>query len=197
MDIRDLCRMKWFPILVLCVLSRQIAQGQCDFGSDCQRTIQLPASSAAARQLQQAEPGKLVTMTCVPGGEPARVHLVSVRTEKEFSVHYIYLDGHKLNKAHIDSLRTVIEAQLAAGTEFSTLVARYNMDGSQTGEFRQPASRAVEDFSREVLKHPKGAVFRVDVPSNRWYYVVRKDEDDRELTTAIIARIMPDGRSCE
>lgn len=183
--------------MVLCMLSGQVARAQCDFGTDCQRTIQLPASSPAARQLQEAKPGKPITMTCVPGGEPDRVQLVSVRTEKEFSVHYVYLDGHKLDKTHIDSLRTVIEAQLATGTEFSALVEKYSMDGSLTGEFRRPESSAVEEFSKEVLKHPKGSTFSVDVPSRGWYYVVHKDEDDRELTTAVIARILPNGRSCE
>lgn len=97
-----------------------------------------------------------------------------------FRAQYIHLDGAVLTHAHIDSLRTLIQEQYAAGKSFEELNAKYNMDPNQkngdTGPFT--AGMMVKPFEDAVARHKKGDIFTVDVPDKKWYFVVRKTYDD-------------------
>ena len=89
---------------------------------------------------------------------------------------YIYLDGAKLSTAQIDSLRKRILQQYSEGVPFSQLAAQYTMDdnpnGGDTGWFTE--GTMVETFEKALKKHQVPEVFTVDVPRNKWYYVVKK-----------------------
>lgn len=97
-----------------------------------------------------------------------------------FRASYIHLDGAVLTHRSIDSLRTLIQAQYAAGKSFEELNAKYNMDPNQkdgdTGPFT--AGMMVKPFEDAVRVHKKGDIFLVDVPDKKWYFVVKKTADN-------------------
>ena len=104
---------------------------------------------------------------------------------------YIYLDGAKLSTIQIDSLRKVILQQYGEGVPFSQLAALYTMDdnpnGGDTGWFTD--GTMVEAFERALKKHKAPEVFTVDVPRNKWYYVVKKTHNSgvsKRLTVLIV-----------
>ena len=98
-----------------------------------------------------------------------------------FSSQYIYLDGTQLSMKEIDSIRSEILAR--RDEDFLSLVKEYNMDGNPTGRLDWVAKKAlVKEYELAVLSHKKGDIFTVDVPSNKWYYVVLKTRDDSEAT---------------
>lgn len=103
-------------------------------------------------------------------------------------VRYIYLDGNKWDYAKIDSVRNVIIQKYEANpTEenYIDLVKTYNMDGNKNGGdlgWYNP-SNMVKAFSQTVFGHEKGDIFKIDIPENKWYYVVLKLEEEKEVTS--------------
>ncbi|RFM36050.1 peptidylprolyl isomerase [Chitinophaga silvisoli] len=97
-----------------------------------------------------------------------------------YRAQYILLDAAVLTHAHIDSLRTLIQQQYAAGKSFEELNSKYNMDPNQkdgdTGPFT--AGMMVQPFENAVAKHKQGEIFTVDVPDKKWYFVVKKTYAD-------------------
>lgn len=94
---------------------------------------------------------------------------------------YIYLDGSALPGPAIDSIRALIMKRYARGVAFAKLADEYTMDHNpRHGDlgFFDPGSM-VKEFGQAVRDHAKGEVFLVDVPSNKWYYVVKKTAADR------------------
>ena len=90
----------------------------------------------------------------------------------------------------IDSLRVLITEQLKEGRPFEEICAQYGMDGNASGDLKWSAvSTLVSEFSSAVIAHRKGDIFTVDVPENSWYYVVRKDEQERIEATYTLERI--------
>ena len=95
-----------------------------------------------------------------------------------YSVGYIYLDGSKLDMAKIDELRREIITQYNQGEPFKNLAAKYNMDGNLKPEqFEFVEEDVVPEFSQAVKNHKVGDIFTVDVPYNKWYYVVLRNPD--------------------
>lgn len=114
-----------------------------------------------------------------------RVHLIE--QERAFHVHYIYLNGRELHKTRIDHLRAAIMDSLAMGVSFEALAERHTMDGNKTGDWGWKSEKmAVAEFSSAVLARSAGEVFIVDIPSNDWFYVVRKDEPDMLTWTYVL-----------
>ncbi|WP_218164023.1 peptidylprolyl isomerase [Chitinophaga sancti] len=97
-----------------------------------------------------------------------------------FRAQYILLDAAVLTHAHIDSLRTLIQQQYAAGKSFEELNSKYNMDPNQkdgdTGPFT--AGMMVKPFEDAIARHKQGDIFTVDVPDKKWYFVVKKTYAD-------------------
>lgn len=108
-----------------------------------------------------------------------------------FRASYIHLDGEVLKHREIDSLRTLILQQYAAGKSFEVLNAKYNMDPNQkdgdTGPFT--AGMMVKPFEDAVRVHKKGDIFLVDVPDKRWYFVVKKTADNEGEKIRIVVSI--------
>jgi len=111
----------------------------------------------------------------------------------EYRVKYIYLNGSKLSKIEIDSIRSEIVKKYESGTSFSDLNLMYTMDGNSkvegdTGWFGP--NKMVSEFEEEAKNHEKDEVYFVDVPKNSWFYVVKKTHDDRVVAeTPVFVRI--------
>lgn len=102
---------------------------------------------------------------------------------KSMRVSYIYLDGSKLNMEDISVLREKIIADYKKGTSFEILANRYTMDNAKDGDLGWFNEGQMEkSFQDAILKHKKGEIFTVDIPSNNWFYVVLKTFSDVEKT---------------
>lgn len=113
-----------------------------------------------------------------------------------FRASYIYLDGSTMSKNAIDSLRELILHRYSAGESFDKLADDFTMDGNKNhgdlGYF--VPGMMVKEFEAAVRSHAAGEVFTVNVPANRWYYVVKKtmvDRVTREITVLGIHGMTP------
>jgi len=123
------------------------------------------------------------------------LHVFKILEEKEtefYKVQYIYLDNGKLDVKTIDSLRSVITKRLNEGETFESLAAEYSMDGNaknggNLGWFESGMMNAT--FEKAVKRHKYGQVFTVDIPSQKWYYVVKNSyqpKNGKQVTTLCI-----------
>jgi parvulin-like peptidyl-prolyl isomerase len=107
--------------------------------------------------------------------------VIDKKMEKLFRVKYIYINGDSISYDQVDSDRTVILSRYASGVSFDELNKEYNMDGNpnngDTGEFGE--KMMVKEFEDAVRAHKKDDVFKVDVPANHWFYVVKKTHADK------------------
>ena len=112
--------------------------------------------------------------------------ILQIDSTLSFRVNYIYLNGEKLSKTQIDSLRQEIISRYKDGTSFLDLVQQYNMDGNNTGDTKWfTENMMVKDFETSVRSHKKGDIFAVETPNQKWYHIVLKTYDDtfiRKLT---------------
>jgi len=105
-----------------------------------------------------------------------------VKTESILSmrVSYIYLDGSKLSLNVINKKRQEIIKLYTKGKSFGELAAIYNMDGNSNkgdlGWFNEGIMH--KTFEDAIKNHKKNDLFEVDIPENKWYYVVLKTYDD-------------------
>lgn len=102
---------------------------------------------------------------------------------KSMRVSYIYLDGSKMSLEEISILREKIISEYNKGTSFASLANKYTMDNSKDGDLGWFYEGQMENsFQDAILKHKKGEIFTVDIPSNNWFYVVLKTFDDLDKT---------------
>lgn len=93
-------------------------------------------------------------------------------------VQYIFLDGSKFNATEIDSIRAEIHKRHFRGEKFHELVSEFNMDGG-TGDIGWfTKEMVVAEFYDPILDRRKDEIFNVSIPKNKWYYVVKKIEDN-------------------
>lgn len=114
---------------------------------------------------------------------------VAVSNVKMMRVSYIYLDGSRMDLKRIVELRYEIITFHANGEEFSDLANEYTMDGSKNGDLGWfEEGMMFKDFETAIKAHKKGDIFTVDIPENKWYYVVLKTFDDIEKVKLIIEK---------
>jgi parvulin-like peptidyl-prolyl isomerase len=137
-------------------------------------------SSAAALRLYKAKPGEVIE---VVSGDRKMTYFYKALTTRESTadrVQYIWFDNTKISKARIDSLRALIMKRIKGGESFASMAKQYSMDpkGKQGGDlgWYEPGAM-VRGFSAAVQLHARGDVFIVDLPKEKWYYVVRKTHD--------------------
>ena len=108
-----------------------------------------------------------------------------------FRVTYIYIDGSKFSFKQVDSIRDIILSKYKSGITFEVLAKEYNMDGNpsngDTGDFRE--KMMMQEFEDAVKEHKKNDVFKVDIRSNNWFYVVKKTYDDRITKEITVLKI--------
>jgi hypothetical protein len=141
-------------------------------------------SSSLAQRIYHAKRGAIVN-------EKGFFYKVLWDTSCTFSrVSYIYLDGSVLNMHQIDSLRDDIIDQYNKGAQFPQLASIYSMDGNTTGDlpwFYQ-GSMAPE-FVEAINQHSKNDIFKADVPSRKWYYVIKKTYDSKEGKEVVMLKL--------
>lgn len=139
-------------------------------------------------KLDSLEKGE--TITIKEGSELFTYKLLESQKIKEFRVSHIYLNGRELSMKYIDSIRTVILDKYNKGVSFADLskqYASYKKPFYDLGWFKE--NTMVPEFEDAVKEHKKGDVFRLDIPSKRWYYVVLKTFDDRETRILKLIKI--------
>lgn len=101
---------------------------------------------------------------------------LDVKSITSFRVQYIFLDNHKFSVRKIDSLRAIIMNRLKKGDSFDLLAKTYSMDGNSKnggdlGWFPEGVMDAT--FEKNVRGHAVGDIFKIDMPDQKWYYVVK------------------------
>ncbi|OXA88702.1 peptidylprolyl isomerase [Flavobacterium hercynium] len=105
-----------------------------------------------------------------------------VQTESIISmrISYIYLDGSKLTINDINKKRGEIIKLYKKGKSFEELVAIYNMDSNANkgdlGWFNEGTMN--KTFEDVIKSHKNNDLFEIDIPENKWYYVVLKTYND-------------------
>lgn len=137
-------------------------------------------SSAAALKLFKAKSGEVIEQQSSDKKITYLYKTLTSITSEADRVQYIYFNNAKVSKKSIDSLRTVVMKRLKNGDTFPALAKEYSMDpngrnGGDLGWYDPKVMAA--DFVKAVRAHKKGDIFLVDVPSQKWYYVVRKSHD--------------------
>jgi len=116
--------------------------------------------------------------------------IVNVDSVRSLKVSYIYLDGTKLTKNQIDSIRNSIIEKYKSGSSFSQLAHTYNMDGNETGDLGWIREDFLEPkFVKAVQEHKKGEIFIVDSPELHWYHVVLKTHEESYTKILTVLRI--------
>jgi parvulin-like peptidyl-prolyl isomerase len=104
------------------------------------------------------------------------IKILGGATEPLFRCQYIVLDGNKMNKAKIDSLRNEITTKFNAGIPFKSLANLYSMDvktnDGDSGWFHK--SRMGEAFCKDLLYKKIGDLFLFDNVEKKKYYIVLK-----------------------
>jgi parvulin-like peptidyl-prolyl isomerase len=107
---------------------------------------------------------------------------LSVTQVRSFRVQYIFLDNKKITKEKVDSLKSVIFKRLDNGESFDILAREYSMDinsqkGGDLGWFSE--GMMMREFEEKIKRKQTGEIFAVDIPSEKWYYIVRNSHSPR------------------
>lgn len=137
-------------------------------------------SSAVAIKLFKVKTGDVIEQATSDKSTTYLYKLLSASESEVDRVQYIFFDVNKLTKKKIDSLRSVITKKLKAGDAFTALAKQYSMDqnarrGGDSGWFDKDLF--VAGFVSAVRSHTKGDDFLVDLPAQKWYYVVHKSHN--------------------
>ena len=98
------------------------------------------------------------------------------------NVGYIFLDTKKLAKPELEALTKTILDQYAEGTPFDVLAQDYTMDGNpNSAVLKYTDGQMVETFEKAVREHKKGEIFTVETPTEGWFHIVKKNENDRKV----------------
>lgn len=98
-------------------------------------------------------------------------------------VNYLILDGAKLSSKKIETLRKFILDEYKKGVPFDSLVAKYSMDGNKDfgdTDWYEDGVMAKE-FEDAVKQHQLAEVFTADVIGSKWYFVIKKTFDTRQI----------------
>ena len=126
-----------------------------------------------------------------------RIHYKILEKRKivYYRVNYIVLDGNKLSVADIDKLRNRIVTQLNNGVPFKNLARQYSMDvnrnrGGDSGWITY--GDMLPEFEQQVMNdnYAIGDVYLVDVESNKWYYVVQKSYEKKNITEIKVLKVV-------
>lgn len=109
---------------------------------------------------------------------------------KAFRVSYIFLDASKLSLKEIEKLRTQILKDYKNGIQFTDLANNYSMDNNKNGDLGWfTEGMMVPNFEIAIKKHKLNEIFKVDVPNNKWYYVVLKTFEDKLIKELGVLKI--------
>lgn len=128
----------------------------------------------------KAKIGDVVLKQYAPNAPAFVLKVIEEKDEELCKLKYIYLDGSKLSRREIDSMRTAIINRYKSGSDFETLVKEYTMDRNPTGDLDWfYKGMMVDEFDSAVRNRRKDEIFTVDVHKNNWFYVVLKTHDNK------------------
>lgn len=101
---------------------------------------------------------------------------------RSFRVQYIFLDNKKLTLKTIDSLREIILKRVHDGEPFKTPAKEYSMDsnaqkGGDLGWFDE--GMMMKEFEQKIKSKETGEIYSIDIPSEKWYYIVKNTHTPR------------------
>jgi hypothetical protein len=149
-------------------------------------------SSIFAKEILSKKPGEILTQQY---GKTTQLFKI-LATEKvlAYRVQYILFNGNQMKIKQIHTRRDSILTRLKNGESFDVLARQYSMDdnakkGGDLGWFKE--NELVPEFENAVKAHDPGEVFTVDVPTEKWYYIVKNSYRPREdnLSTGIFIEI--------
>lgn len=149
-------------------------------------------SSAFAKEILSKESGEILTQQY---GKTTQLFKI-LTTEKilAYRVQYILFNGNQMKVKQIQILRDSILTRLKNGESFDLLARQYSMDSNATkggdlGWFQE--NQLVAEFENAVKAHHYGEIFAVDVPTEKWYYIVRNSYRPRQdnVSTGIFIEI--------
>ena len=112
-----------------------------------------------------------------------------------YRVSYIYIDGNKHSLNNINNLRTTLVRKYKAGAPFHFLAKQYSMDvnaerGGDLGWFVK--GELHPEFESKVIdeNHPINDIFTIDITSKKWYYVVLKTFEPRNISEIKVLKII-------
>ena len=110
-------------------------------------------------------------------------------------VSYIFFDAKKKPLQEINALRNDIISKFNKGITFEDLAKQYSMDingkrGGDSGWFAK--GEMIPEFEKQVISntHVIGSIFKIDVPSKKWYYVVLKTYDKKMIDEIKVLKIV-------
>lgn len=118
--------------------------------------------------------------------------IISITPTLHYRASYIFLDGKKLSKFKIDSLRTVIMSKLDSGQQFNQLAGKYSMDrnaikGGDLGWFTK--NKASKDFINSLKENKTNTIYNLDLPKAKKHYIINKTEQQKDIRLLQVLKI--------
>ncbi|MFD0964169.1 peptidylprolyl isomerase [Pseudofulvibacter geojedonensis] len=118
--------------------------------------------------------------------------IINITPTLHYRASYIYLDGKKLKKTAIDSLRKVIMTKMEKGTKFSYLAGTYSMDrnartGGDLGWFTE--KKMFPEFVNSLKENKSNTIYDLDFPETKKYYTIKKTYDQKEIRLLQVLKI--------
>ncbi len=109
---------------------------------------------------------------------------------KAFRVSYVFLDGNKLSLNEIENLRTGILKDYLNGISFTSLANKNTMDNSKDGDLGWfIEGMMVPNFEIAIKNHKINDIFKVDLTNEKWYYIILKTFNDRQVKELSVIKI--------
>jgi hypothetical protein len=149
-------------------------------------------STSLSQQIFRHKIGDIVSETSRETGITHMFKILAFDEIESFRVSYIFLDNERMGMQKVDSLRTLILARLREGDHFEALALKYSMDsngkkGGDLGWF--DSGMMVKEFENAVREHQVGDIFKVDINSEQWYYIVKKTFAPKMIQEATVLYI--------
>lgn len=118
--------------------------------------------------------------------------IIDITPTLHYRASYIYLDGKKLNKTVIDSLRNVIMTKMEKGHKFSYLAGTYSMDrnartGGDLGWFTE--KKMFPEFVTSLQENKTNTIYDLDFPKTKRYYTIKKTYEQKEIRLLQVLKI--------
>jgi len=118
--------------------------------------------------------------------------IISILPSLHYRASYIYLDGKKLEKPTIDSLKLIIESKLKSGQLFNQLAGKYSMDrnairGGDLGWFT--SSKVSKEFVNSLKENMSNTIYNLDIPDSKKYYIINKTHQQKDIRLLQVIKI--------
>lgn len=125
-------------------------------------------------------------VTVESGAYNTHYKIVERKSIPHYRASYIYLDGTKMSKSEINSIRKTIIKKHEEGVPFSQLALLYSMDnnskkGGDLGWFTK--GTYYPDFEYAIIDggHSLNDIFTLDINEKKWYYVILLTHEMKEI----------------